>query len=125
MLDATARAEDSHFWFRGLRRTASRLLRDAVGQRPLTRIIDCGTGTGRNLDWLADFGPACGVELSPFGLRVARTRHRPVVRATVASLPFPDAIADVVTSFDVLYCLDDETERRAVQEMWRILKPGG
>jgi hypothetical protein len=32
---------------------------------------------------------------------------------------------DVATSFDVLYCLDDDTERMAVSEMWRVLKPGG
>jgi SAM-dependent methyltransferase len=125
MLEATARAEDTHFWFRGLRRTASRLLRDAIGHRPVTHIIDCGAGTGRNLDWLAGFGPAFGVELSPFGLHVARSRRRPVVRATVAHLPFADGIADLVTSFDVLYCLDDDTEGRAVQEMLRVLKPGG
>jgi predicted methyltransferase len=30
-----------------------------------------------------------------------------------------------VTSFDVLYCLDDESERQAAREMWRVLKPGG
>src|SRR5262249_12911844 len=26
---------------------------------------------------------------------------------------------------DVLYCLDDATELAAVQEMWRVLRPGG
>jgi SAM-dependent methyltransferase len=48
-----------------------------------------------------------------------------VARATVAAVPFPDASFDIVTSFDVLYCLDEPTERAAAAEMWRVLRPGG
>jgi SAM-dependent methyltransferase len=40
-------------------------------------------------------------------------------------LPFPDATADVVTSFDVLYCLSDQDEEAALREMYRVLKPNG
>lgn len=125
MLEATARAEDRHFWFRALRRNASRLLDHALARRPVARIVDCGAGTGRNLDWLAHFGPVLGVEITPAGLRVGRAHRRPMVRGTVAALPLGDASVDVATSFDVLYCLDDATERQAVNEMWRVLKPGG
>jgi SAM-dependent methyltransferase len=32
---------------------------------------------------------------------------------------------DLATSFDVLYCLDEATEHRAVAEMHRVLRPGG
>jgi SAM-dependent methyltransferase len=125
MLDATARAEDRHFWFRALRRHARLVVEAALGGRRGVRIVDCGAGTGRNLDWLRAYGPAVGVERALAGLRVGRARGRPLVRATVTALPFPDASADVATSFDVLYCLDDQSERQAVGEMWRILKPGG
>jgi len=125
MLEATARAEDGHFWFRGLRRTAQQLLTAACGDRRLPRIIDCGTGTGRNLDWLSRYGDAIGVELAPFGLAAARARGRRIVAASVSALPFASASADLTTSFDVLYCLDDGAERRAIDEMWRVLKPGG
>lgn len=125
MLEATALAEDEHFWFKGLRRNARRLLHRALAGRPVTLIVDCGTGTGRNLDWLAEFGPAVGVERSPVGLSFGRSRGRRMVQGTVVELPFADATADVATSFDVLYCLADEDERRAVEEMWRVLKPGG
>ena len=126
MLEATAVAEDRHFWFRGLRRNAQRLLASAISPPGrVDRIVDCGAGTGRNLDWLKTFGPAVGVELSPVGLRVGRAQRRPLVRGTVTRLPFGDAMADVVTSFDVIYCLDDDSERQAVREMWRVLRPGG
>jgi len=125
MLEATARAEDDHFWFRALRRNASRLLAAALGARRPDWIVDCGAGTGRNLDWLEGFGRTLGIELTPAGLRVGRTHRRRMVRGTVAALPLPDASIDVATSFDVLYCLDDAIERQAVAEMWRVLKPGG
>jgi SAM-dependent methyltransferase len=125
MLEATARAEDRHFWFRALRRSARRLLAAALPRTSGLRLIDCGAGTGRNLEWLADFGQAVGVELNPVGLGWGRRRGRPLVRGSVAHLPFADRTADVATSFDVLYCLDDETEARALREMWRVLKPGG
>jgi SAM-dependent methyltransferase len=125
MLDATRRAEDAHFWFKGLRRTARQLIESARGAQPLQRIVDCGAGTGRNLDWLGTYGDAVGVELSPTGLAAGRAKGRRLVQGSVAALPFATATVDLATSFDVLYCLDDATERQALSEMWRILRPGG
>ncbi|MCC7010831.1 MAG: methyltransferase domain-containing protein [Acidobacteria bacterium] len=125
MLAATLRAEDTHFWFRALRRQAQRLLDDARASATLTRIVDCGAGTGRNLDWLRRYAPAIGIERSWFGLSAGRARGRSMIGGSVAALPLSDGCADLVTSFDVLYCLDDETERRAIAEMWRVLRPGG
>jgi SAM-dependent methyltransferase len=125
MLDATAAAEDRHFWFRGLRRQARDLLmRGLAGQAPRL-IVDCGAGTGRNLDWLSTFGPAVGVELSLTGLGHGRRHGRRLVRGDVTQLPLADASADVATSFDVLYALGDRDAATAVREMWRILRPGG
>jgi SAM-dependent methyltransferase len=40
-------------------------------------------------------------------------------------VPFAAETFDIVTSFDVLYCLETPVEQAAVGEMWRVLKPGG
>ncbi|MEO6222902.1 MAG: class I SAM-dependent methyltransferase [Vicinamibacterales bacterium] len=125
MLEATARAEDRHFWFRGLRRSAKIMLDAALNGRRLHRIVDCGSGTGRNLDWLRDYGAAVGVERSPSGLAVALAHGRPVVQGSVDALPIASASADLATSFDVLYCLPDAVEPVALAEMMRVLRPGG
>lgn len=125
MLAATATAEDRHFWFKGLRRSARQVLDGELGGRRLGHILDCGCGTGRNLDWLKDYGAAAGVELSATGLAVARAHGRPVIQGSVTHLPIADASIDLATSFDVLYCLPDDAEGQALAEMARVLRPNG
>ncbi len=125
LLEATARAERDHFWFRGFRRFVEPLVAAAAGGRQLD-ILDCGCGTGHNLALLRRYGRAYGIDLTWAGLQNARTRgDRRVARATVAALPFGAGQFDLVTSFDVLYALEDEVETRAIAEMGRVLKPGG
>lgn len=125
LLEATARAERDHFWFRGFRGFVEPIVAGIAAVRSL-RILDCGCGTGYNLAWLRRYGRAYGVDLSSAGLQLARGRHAsPLARASAAQLPFPDGCFDLVTSFDVLYALDDATERAALREMRRVLAPGG
>jgi ubiquinone/menaquinone biosynthesis C-methylase UbiE len=72
------------------------------------------------------FGRPCGIDLNALGLSFAAGKgRRTVARATVTHLPFADRSFDLVTSFDVLYALDDEQEAKAFDEMARVLKPGG
>jgi ubiquinone/menaquinone biosynthesis C-methylase UbiE len=127
LLEATARAECHHFWFRGFRRFVAPMLAHAAGGRAGLRLLDCGCGTGTNLRLLlGPHGQAWGFDLTWTGLRFARDAGvERVVQASAAAVPYPSAAFDIVTSFDVLYCLPDEIEREAVREMWRVLKPGG
>ena len=125
LLEATARAERVHFWFRGFRRFVEPLIAGAtLGARP--DILDCGCGTGHNLAMLRKYGRAYGIDLTWAGLQYARQQgERQVARASAAQLPFADARFGLVTSFDVIYSLDDADERAAIAEMFRVLKPGG
>jgi SAM-dependent methyltransferase len=126
LLRATARAEARHFWFRGLRAFVTPLLQRAIGERRDARLVDCGCGTGANVDLLARFGRAYGFDLSAVGLRLGREAGRTrLARATVTAAPFPSAAFDLVSSFDVLYSLEDGDERAAISEMYRLLRPGG
>jgi SAM-dependent methyltransferase len=129
LLRATANAEARHFWFRGFRAFVTPLLEHASRQRTspgTARLLDCGCGTGANLVLLNRFGRAYGFDISEVGLRFARQAGRSLVaRASVAAAPFGSATFDIVTSFDVLYSLDEQTEAAAIREMYRLLKPGG
>ena len=123
---ATARAEARHFWFRGFRAFVTPLLRYAAASCPDPRLLDCGCGTGANMELLGTFGRAYGFDLTEIGLKIGREAGRTrLARATVTAVPFPTASFDIVTSFDVLYSLEDADERTAITEMYRLLKPGG
>jgi ubiquinone/menaquinone biosynthesis C-methylase UbiE len=125
LLEATARAERDHFWFRGFRRFMEPLIAGVASGRRL-EILDCGCGTGHNLHMLRRYGRAYGIDLTWAGLQYAhKMGEKKIARATVGALPVPDARFDLVTSFDVLYGLPDEVEHAALAEMVRVLKPGG
>lgn len=126
LLEATARAERDHFWFRGFRRFVAPFVRDAVRGNPSARILDCGSGTGVNLPLLSEYGLPVGIDLTWTGLAFARSRgERRIAQASATRLPFATGTFDVVTSFDVIYALADADEGAALQEMHRVLKPGG
>ena len=126
LLRATANAEARHFWFRGFRAFILPLVQLALKGRSSARILDCGCGTGANVELLSRFGRAFGFDLSSVGLRLGHDAGRTrLAQATVTAAPFPGSSFDLVTSFDVLYSLETPAERAAVAEMFRLTRPGG
>ena len=126
LLEATFQAERDHFWFKGFRQFVTPLIERAVAGVSHPRILDCGCGTGANLTMLRRYGDAYGFDLTAIGVRYARDhfQHR-VARASATHVPFASRAFDLVTSFDVLYCLQDDQERQAIAEMARLVKAGG
>jgi SAM-dependent methyltransferase len=126
LLELTHHAEQSHFWFRGFRSFVRPFVARAVDGVAAPRLIDCGCGTGTNLAMLEPFGHVSGFDLTWRGLAFAAARgRRRIAQGSIGAIPFRDATADVVTSFDVFQCLPPEVEASAISEMARVLKPGG
>jgi SAM-dependent methyltransferase len=126
LLEATYAAEQNHFWFKGFRQFVAPLLAEATGGLTRPRLLDCGCGTGTNLNFLKKYGVPFGVELAWRGLEFGHRRGTPrLTQGTVTALPFRSASVDVVLSFDVLYCLEEPLEKAAISEMFRVLKSGG
>jgi SAM-dependent methyltransferase len=126
LLRATSLAEVRHFWFKGFHFFVTPLLREATRGVARPMLLDCGCGTGANVELLGRYGRAFGFDLTPAGLQIGRQLGRTrLARATVAAVPFPSQAFDVVTSFDVLYSLEEPVERAAVHEMYRLIRPGG
>ncbi len=119
-------AEEKHWWFVGRRRIIRALVekvrRDIGKARP--RILDVGCGTGANLEMLAEFGDAEGVDVSSEALAFCRARGLPNVRqSAVETLPYYDNSFDLVTGLDVVEHLDDDIA--GLREMGRVLRPHG
>jgi ubiquinone/menaquinone biosynthesis C-methylase UbiE len=124
LLDLTARAEATHFWFHGFRAYIAPAIQEIVAGRRDLRIIDCGCGTGFNMKTLLmPHGRTFGFDLVPEGIRRARAAGRPLVRADIQHIPFTSGSFDLATSFDVIQSVPDD--RAALREMARLLKPGG
>jgi ubiquinone/menaquinone biosynthesis C-methylase UbiE len=123
LLELTARAEASHFWFRGFRRFVAPVIADIAAGRPGLRLVDCGAGTGHNLSLLRPHGRVFAFDLAPTSLTKGRLSGRPLVRADVTRIPFQSETFDVATCFDVLQCVRDDGT--AVAEMARVTRRGG
>jgi SAM-dependent methyltransferase len=118
--------EGTHWWFAGRRRIISsfveKICLDLGKERP--RILDVGCGTGANLEMLAQFGEAEGVDVSVDALTFCRARGLNNVRQGAAEkLPYEDESFDLVTALDVVEHLDDDTA--GLCEMRRVLRPDG
>jgi SAM-dependent methyltransferase len=91
------------------------------------RVLEIGCGTGCDLLQFAKHGAqAVGVDITPEHLRLARERIgqlAEVREAEATRLPFPDGSFDYVYSHGVLHHI--ENPRRVVEEIFRVLKPGG
>lgn len=123
LLELTGRAEATHFWFRGFRKFVAPVLAAVAAGRTGLRLVDCGCGTGHNLNLLRPHGAAVGFDLSPGGLSHAHAAGFSVMRGDVTRIPLASDVFDIATSFDVLQCV--EGDRDAIREMARIVKPGG
>jgi SAM-dependent methyltransferase len=124
LLDLTSRVEATHFWFRGFRRFVAPAISEIAGPRRDLHLLDCGCGTGHNLaTLLRPYGRAFGFDLTPGGLLLARAAGFPLARADMSAIPFQSNRFDLVTSFDVMQYVEDDSA--VMKEMARVLKPGG
>lgn len=102
---------------------------DEVGRD--AAIVDYGCGYGRTMADLGQLGftNLTGFDIAPAMIAEARAQH-PAMRFAVLDAPprtpLPDASIDMAFLFAVLTCIPgDEAQQRLVDELDRVLKPGG
>ncbi|MGN1273408.1 MAG: class I SAM-dependent methyltransferase [Thermoguttaceae bacterium] len=93
-----------------------------------SRLLDVGCGTGYLFELLqpAEISEWVGIDISPRMIEMARAKNIPGAEFLVGPanhLPFTEA------SFDVVVCSQSfhhyPYQREAMNEVWRVLKPGG
>jgi ArsR family transcriptional regulator len=102
----------------------------SLGKRPLGRLVDVGTGTGRMIEL---FGPrssqAIGIDRSSEMLRLARVKLEAagipssLRQGDMYALPLADSSADTIVIHQVLHYAHSPAS--AVAEAARVLAPGG
>lgn len=120
-----AGVEEQHWWYRSLRaRVGMHLEQLAIPQEAV--ILDAGCGTGANLAFVKDYGRAIGIDMHPQALAFCRDRRlHELSRADVCALPMAEASVDLVLLMDVLEHESISNETRVLEELLRVLKPGG
>jgi len=115
--------EDGMWWYRALHVRLLAAVGDVRGS-----LLDAGCGTGGFLARLSTSRPdlrTCGLEYDAYAAgRALAKSHARIVRGSVNTLPFSDGSFDAVVSADVLSHAAVRPDV-ALQEVFRILKPGG
>ena len=116
--------ENRHFWYRAMEEQILELM----AKQSLTagKILDAGCGTGGLSAKLKEFGQVYAVDINPVAIKHAKKKGLPhLSRASVDKLPYPANFFETVLCLDVLYHEQVTDDLKALQELHRVLKPGG
>jgi SAM-dependent methyltransferase len=120
---AALRGEPSYLWRAGQERRLAMVL-SAAGDLMHGRLLEDGCGVGMYVQRLAPHaGLVVGLEYDLERAGQARQKAQHILAAASERLPFPVGSFDVVLSHEVLEHVRDD--RLAVEEMARVLRPGG
>jgi SAM-dependent methyltransferase len=120
------KAENTHWWYRGMTAITRAILDRHVGRERRLRILDAGCGTGAVIGYLSGYGSVVGFDFSTEALRFCQKRQLSrLAQASVNGSAITDASFDLVVSFDVLCERAVPDDMIALREFARVLAPGG
>jgi SAM-dependent methyltransferase len=106
---------DDYWWYRVRTDLLRTVFEERIGEPGW--LLDIGSADGPSVDWLRSAGRKVSMDIDPRGLKNGG------VCGSALQLPFADGAFDVVGAFDVIeHC---EPEDQALQEVARVLAPGG
>jgi ubiquinone/menaquinone biosynthesis C-methylase UbiE len=91
-----------------------------------THILDVGCGNGKNMNYFKEKCNIVGIDKSDSLTTICNSRGLNVCTADISNIPYPDNTFDHIICIAVIHHIDSEEKRiSAVNEMLRVLKPGG
>lgn len=108
------------------------ILKRVLGDVRGMTVLDAGSGTGLNSLALAALGARVTLlDIAPQALEIAKAYYdeqkleAEYVEGSIFATPFPDGTFDVVWNTGVIEHFEPAERRLAVEEMLRVMKPGG
>ncbi|OIQ18392.1 MAG: hypothetical protein BM556_09020 [Bacteriovorax sp. MedPE-SWde] len=115
--------EKNYWFFVGMHK----MIMNLVGSSPLKKHVDIGCGTGGLLETLStQTEELYGFDISDEALKFCKQRGYPehlLIKGDGVALPFEDNSFDSVTAIGVIEHIEDD--QKFIEELYRILKPGG
>lgn len=120
------RNEESHFFYKSVHDLIFKLIKQYVRRgRTSLKILDAGCGTGLLAKKLTRLGGVSAFDYSEEALKYTKLRGIKPIKASVEKIPFKENLFDVVTCIDVLYHSNVLQDKKALSELYRVLRPGG
>lgn len=121
-----AQAQANHWWFAARRDILRRQIR-RLSLPAGTTILEVGSGTGANLELLAEFGETVGLEMEPDAIALAArsgVRHIVIRQGRCPEdLDQLGQLFDLICLFDVLEHIEHDTH--SLERLRQLLNPGG
>jgi SAM-dependent methyltransferase len=118
--------EEHYWWFVAMRRITDAVVGPELRGRALT-VLDAGCGTGYNIEHYEKGGHTVfAFDIAKEAISgVQQKGFLRICQASVTEIPYRPGTFDFVFSFDVVQQLSVKEGEQALQEMHRVLKPGG
>ncbi|MFM7128088.1 MAG: class I SAM-dependent methyltransferase [bacterium] len=119
--------EDAHWWYVGLHDITLETMKKLTPAGAPGRWLDAGCGTGGLIEKSAGVMPEIiGMEPSEHAFTELKSRQaQNLVRGDLLRSPFPANAFDIVTSHDVIGLFAGHDLSQAVNQLCRMVRPGG
>jgi len=120
--------ENDHWYYIALRDLIFSYLKKQYPNGNGLKILDAGCGTGALLENLIEHGyeDVKGMDISEHALFYCKKRDlNQILLGSISRLPFRDNQFDLITSIDVICCLQVVDDVSALREFYRVLKSYG
>jgi len=125
--EATLEMEEAYWWFVGQRALLNKFLTSENWRSTSKKLklLEIGSGTGRNLEDLSKYGDAMGIDISSDAREFSLARGLHVTSDSVEKINQKDETFDIVCSLGVFYHREVHDDNQALLEINRVLRPGG